>query len=320
MVVVCRSRRPVGEVRIVVHRELRSAIGRRTETVAVRPPLDSREVQPPRSTDSCRLSLRGNVLAAVLVLLPAAGPHHRGMTAAVGPAFPTVPTPSGDALPVDSGTARGSTVPALLAAAALAMVVTHWLRILPLGYQAPGQTRWEDFADLLTPYVVAGPMLVALGQAGAERRTWTAALAGAALFVQGHGVHLSANSISYARGDAAPAYLWDEIVGHALWFVGLTVLLLAVAHAVRPLSLPSGPAAVALALLVGGTWAVNVVEAGHVPLGSALAVGLVVQGWRTRDHTTGRLLATAFTASLVLVGAYGVWQRGFPQFSELGWL
>lgn len=211
-------------------------------------------------------------------------------------------------------------MPALLAAAALALVLTHWLRILPLGYQAPGRTRWEDFADLLTPYVVAGPLLVVLARVGAGRRTWTAALAGAALFVQGHGVHLSANSISYARGDAAPAYLWDEVVGHALWFVGLIVLVVAVAHAVRPLPVPLGPGAVLLAVAVGATWAVNVVEAGHVPLGAALGAGLVVQGWRTRDHAVGRLSATAFTVSLVLVGLYGAWQRGFPQPSELGWL
>ena len=245
------------------------------------------------------------------------------MTAAVDPA-PVVPSSQrGGAAPTDAragGAAGDKGVSALLMTAALAMVLTHWLRILPLGYRAPGQTRWEDFADLLTPYLVAGPLLAVLARTGAGRRTWTAALLGAALFVQGHGVHLSANSISYAQGDAAPTYLWDEVVGHALWFIGLTVLILAVSHALRPLPITAGPVAAAISVAVGGTWAVNVIEGGHVPLGAGLAAALVLQGWRTRSHAVGRLVAVAFSVSLLLVAVYGAWQRGFPQPSELGWL
>lgn len=242
------------------------------------------------------------------------------MTAGVRPSLRGELPQCGAAETADTPPVAVGRVPALLAASAVAMVLTHWLRLLPLGFHAPGQTRWEDFADLLTPYAVAGPLLAVLARVGAGRRTWTAALVGGALFVQGHGVHLSANSISYARGDAAPTYLWDEVVGHALWFVGLAVLLLAVAQAVRRIPLTLGPVAVGLALAVGGTWAVNIVEAGHVPLGAVLAGALVARGWRTRGHVAGRLMATAFAASLVLVAAYGLWQRGFPQPSELGWL
>ena len=124
-------------------------------------------------------------------------------------------------------------VPRLLAASAVAMVLTHWLRLLPLGYAAPGATRWEDFVDLLTPYVVAGPALAVLARTGAGRRAW---VAGAPRRGDVHlrpGLHLSANSISYASGPADPAYLWDEQVGHHLWFAGLTLLLVVVVHAGR---------------------------------------------------------------------------------------
>ena len=211
-------------------------------------------------------------------------------------------------------------IPRLLAAAAVAMVLTHWLRLLPLGVAAPGATRWEDFADLLTPYVVAGPALAVLARTGAGRRSWALALLGAVMFVQGHGLHLSANSIAYATGPQQPAYLWDEVVGHHLWFVGLTLLLVVVAESVRPQRLPTGPAALGLAGLVGVTWAANVVEGGAVPLGTALALGLVAYGARTRDAASGRLLLLAFGLAVLLVGAYGLWQGGFPQPSELGWL
>ena len=211
-------------------------------------------------------------------------------------------------------------VPRLLAVSAVAMVLTHWLRLLPLGFLAPGATRYEDFVDLLTPYVVAGPTLVVLARTGASRRSWALALLGAAALTQGHGLHLSANSISFATGDAPPAYLWDEVVGHHLWFGGLTLLLVVVVQAVRSRPLRLGAREWGLAALVGLTWAANVVEGGAVPFGAALATGLTAYGWRTRSRATGRLLLLAFGLSLVLVGAYGLWQGGFPQPSELGWL
>ena len=237
-------------------------------------------------------------------------------------------------------------VPRLLAASTVAMILTHWLRLLPLGYAAPGQTRYEDFVDLLTPFVVAGPALAVLARTGAGRRAWALALLGAGVFAQGHGLHLSANAISFTLGPEDPAYLWDEQVGHHLWFAGLTLLLVVVVQQVHGLPLRAGPVAVALAALVGLTWAANVVEGGAVPFGSALAVGLTAYGWRLRatgtgrllvlafglalgltaygwrlrGTGTGRLLVLAFGSSLLLVAAYGLWQGGFPQPSELGWL
>jgi len=207
----------------------------------------------------------------------------------------------------------------LLALSAIALVATHWLRLLPLGFEAPGATRYEDFVDLLTPYAVAGPALAALGVVGASRGTWTVALLGAAVFTQGHGIHLSANSIRHAVGPVAPVDLWDERVGHWIWFLGLAVLTAAVASAVAGAA-PAGRWGTVLAALVGLTWAANVVEAGTVPLGVVLACGFVWQGWQLRTTPTGRLLVLAFGLSLVLVAAWGAWWGGFPQPSELGWL
>ena len=207
----------------------------------------------------------------------------------------------------------------LLGWSAVALVATHWLRLLPLGFEAPGATRYEDFADLVTPYVVAGPALAALALVGATRRTWVLALLGATAFTQGHGIHLSANSIRHAVGSAAPVDLWDERVGHWIWFTGLTLLVLAVAHAVAG-AVPAGRAGPPLAALVGLTWAANVVEAGSVALGVALALALLGLGWRLRATATGRLLLLAFGLALALVAVWGAWWGGFPQPSELGWL
>lgn len=213
----------------------------------------------------------------------------------------------------------GARVLRLLLLSAVALVATHWLRLLPLGFSAPGQTRYEDFVDLLTPYVVLGPALLAVAVVGADRRTWALALLGACAFVQGHGIHLSANSIGHAVGAVGPVDLWDERIGHWIWFTGLAVCAGAVASAVAG-AVPAGRSGPALAALLGLTWAANVVEAGVVPLGVLLAGGLGVQGWRSRSSATGRLLLVAVGVSLLLVGAWGAWWGGFPEPSELGWL
>ena len=142
-------------------------------------------------------------------------------------------TPGAPAVPLQRAPAAAAPavrdrVPALLAATALAVVATHWLRLLPLPDTAgPSATRLEDFADLLTPFLVLGPLLVALAALRPGRRTWAAVLVGSVLFVQGHGLHLSANSVAWAQrgqGLQEPTHLWDEVVGHHLWFVGLTVV------------------------------------------------------------------------------------------------
>ena len=210
-------------------------------------------------------------------------------------------------------------VAALLTAAAVAMVLTHWLRLLPLGFSAPGATRYEDFVDLLTPYVVAGPCLAALARCAAPARTWAVVLTATGLFVQGHGLHLAANSISHARGPAAPTYLWDEQIGHALWFAGLALLAGVVLTVVSPTGAPAVPGARAYALsaLVGFTWAANAVEAGTVVLGATATLALAALGAPRRDR---RVVLLGCATVAVALAVYGVWQGGFPQPSELGWL
>lgn len=83
------------------------------------------------------------------------------------------------------------------AAWAVAYNLLHHLGALPGGLgSAGGGTRWTDWIDLLTPYIVTGTALAALAATGTDRRGWTAALLGAAVYAQGHAIHLSANSIA----------------------------------------------------------------------------------------------------------------------------
>jgi hypothetical protein len=54
-------------------------------------------------------------------------------------------------------------------------------------------------------------------------------------------------------------------------------------------------------------------------MGIGTAVVFAAWGLLTRDGM-GRFLLTAYGPSLLLFAGFGVWQGGFPEFSELGWL
>jgi hypothetical protein len=208
-----------------------------------------------------------------------------------------------------------------------------WLVLLAVGYAVlhhggtlfaglgdvdDTDTRWADWIDLLTPYVVTGAAAGALRGAHASRGTWTVFWFAAILYTQGHGIHLAANSVgNVAPGE--PAHLWDETVGHYLWYVGFALIVATLAATLSERRHRGGAGAHVLALLVGFTHFTNSVE-GQTPwLGIATAAIFAVWGLFTRDGL-GRLLLSAYGFSLLLFAAFGIWQGGFPEFSELGWI
>lgn len=201
-----------------------------------------------------------------------------------------------------------------LAAFAVAVVLGHHVGTFvgPLG-EVGGRTEWADWVDLLTPFAVVGSALGALAAAGASRRAWFAAAAGAIAYVEGHGIHLAANSIGNARGGAAPVHLWDEVVGHYLWYGGLYLLVAALAV---------GPVAVVsvwrwpLAVLFGLTVATNGIEGGTPVFTLVAAVAFAGWGLRRRSE----LLLCTFGLATVLIAGWGLYWQGFPEFSDLGWI
>jgi hypothetical protein len=179
-----------------------------------------------------------------------------------------------------------------------------------------GVTRWADWLDLLTPYAVLLPAAVSLRLRGpVGLPVWAVYAAGAVTYVEGHGIHLAANSI----GNVAPgpaAHLWDEVVGHYLWYSGWILVLTALAMAFGPVAVPRGPLPYALAILLGGTAATNALEGGTAVLGLASAGAFVVAGWLGR-HGLRRMLVVAYVPTIVVLIGYGLWHGGFPQPSQL---
>ena len=206
-----------------------------------------------------------------------------------------------------------------LAAFAIAVVVGHHLGTIvgPFG-EVGGQTEWADWVDLATPYVVVGTALGALLAAAAPRRAWLLAALGAVVYVQGHGIHLAANSVSNARGSAAPVHLWDEVMGHYVWYGGLYLLVAALVLAVPE---PTGAARWPLAVLFGFTMATNGIEGGTALFTLCVAVAFVA--WGVRRHSA--VVVTTWAVAAVLLAGWGIYWaaadgRFFPQFSELGWI
>ncbi|MCY7373878.1 MAG: hypothetical protein LH461_09315 [Spirochaetaceae bacterium] len=204
---------------------------------------------------------------------------------------------------------------------ALGYGVMHHGGTLFTGLGEVGPTRWADWIDLLTPYVVIGAAAGTLRAAGAEAGAWTAFLFGAVLYTSGHGIHLAANSVGNALPGTDPdvVHLWDETVGHYLWYAGFAVVVAVLAVVVADRKARGGVVGHLLAASVGFTYFTNSVE-GQTPwLGIGTALVFTVWGLLTRDGM-GRYLATAYGLSLLLFAGFRIWQGGFPEFSELGWI
>ena len=214
-----------------------------------------------------------------------------------------------------------------------------------LGDAGTSGTRWADWIDLVTPFAVLLPAAWTLWSLRPSGRLWLMFAVGAICYTEGHGIHLAANSINNFLGDGVidtadagtdPVHLWDELVGHWLWYGGVSLIFAALVSAVGGRSLATGrrscAVAVALAVLVGTTYVTNALE-GHfaVPaliVSTALALLALrlrrAGGWfrytgSAPSLTGAELGVVAFGLAVLLLGFYGIWHRGFPDPTAVGW-
>ena len=214
---------------------------------------------------------------------------------------------------------------AALAVFAVAIVLGHHVGTFvgPLGIVGP--TEWADWVDLLVPFAVLGSAALVLAAVDATRQDWVGFGVGVVAYVQGHGIHLAANSINNAapvgRAEDA-AHLWDEVIGHYIWYAGLAIVFFVLLQALLRAGAPSrlGLVGHVLAALVGLTWTTNAIEGGTVALSAFAAIMLLLRARSDLAATAGRAAALAFGLSIALLAVWGTWHGGFPQFSELGWI
>ncbi|MET0525345.1 MAG: hypothetical protein ABWZ91_11110 [Nocardioides sp.] len=187
-----------------------------------------------------------------------------------------------------------------LAGTALAYAVLHHLGLLPDGLGAgPEGTRWTDWLDLLVPWLVLAPAAATMWAARPPVRTWVVFGAGVIAYASGHGIHLAANSVGNQEAGET-AHLWDEVVGHYVWYAGVALVVSALALTMAGRSRPH-PIGYVLAVAVGLTWASNAVGGGTVVASLVGALAATAYGWIHRRELGVVLLVGFLPASVVLV-------------------
>ena len=158
-------------------------------------------------------------------------------------------------------------------------------------------------------------------------------------YVEGHGLHLSANSIARllqgmeGTNVFKATYLFDEIISHFIWIVGLYLIslgliILAWRLSFQPFIRKSMILLSAGAVLYGFTYTLEAIEGQTVIfafpaaiLGFLFALILYMKGKRENSRNPILLFFMgAYFLCILLFLYWGISRSGFPQFSELGWI
>jgi hypothetical protein len=225
----------------------------------------------------------------------------------------------------------------------LSLVFIILLIFLRIKFPLYPLVSYQDVFDILTPLVLIPVYWLLFRQAAREGSNLAeeiAFLVLAAVWVEGHGIHLSANAIdnlvdALARSQIVDIkatdiyrliYFFDEHVGHYMWHIGM--LGLAALLIYREWRRPAGIAtawwaAASAGLIYGFTFFCIFLEGQTVVLGLPFAViiTLLTLIWGRKKLALQPVLAFFFLACLVAVllfTGWGLYWGGFPQFSDVG--
>lgn len=192
-----------------------------------------------------------------------------------------------------------------------------------------------DLLDVFTPLVLI-PLYWLLFRATTDKApgTWATIAFGilAALWVEGQGMHLSANSVGHLlKGlTGTPAYsltnFYDEVLGHYLWHigvVGISALLMLRQRGSIPSQQTTPWLPGVAGFIYGFTFFIIVIEGATTSLGvpfAALAAlfGLVRgRRWLRQQPLLLFFVIAYLTATLFFVG-WAIRWGGLPEFSKVG--
>lgn len=176
---------------------------------------------------------------------------------------------------------------------------------------------------------MVGTAAWALASLGARGPVVAVAIAAAVAYVDGHGIHLSANSI--ANEGPGPevedlVYFWDERFSHLEavigWFGLFACICWAEAQAAdRGEVVGSDPRLIAATgVLLGVTLFTNTVEGHTWPIELAAAAAFAAWLARTRGRPLLAATAAGFAVGAALIAAFAVWQGGVPELTDAGLL
>jgi len=212
---------------------------------------------------------------------------------------------------------------------------------------------WGDLLDFLTPFAVIPLTYVLYSKANRflhsqpllsswDRIIRTLAklllALGVLLYVDGHGLHLSSNSIARLLEGLKESelykanYLFDEIISHFMWDGGIFLISLGLILLARQISLSLLDTKSAILLSLGAafygfTFTANGIEGQTVVFtfpaaGVGFLLALILNLKRQKKSPNPFLLffVAGYFLSLILFAYWGISRSGFPQFSELGWI
>ena len=197
--------------------------------------------------------------------------------------------------------------------------------------------HWADVLDLLTPLVLIPLYWLLFSDSGRRARgrgLTIAFLVLAALWTEGQGMHLSANSIGNLLGGGSTevhglVHFYDEVLSHYVWhiaIVGLSVLLLAKDAEAGGSTIPvRWGVVIPSSVLYGFTYFAATNEGGTIPFGLPAAIVITLGLWiaRRRELRADNLTAFFFLGyviALVLLAGWFVYWGGLPEFSETGFI
>jgi hypothetical protein len=179
-----------------------------------------------------------------------------------------------------------------------------------------------DWIDLLTPFAVITAAVGVLAAGAPTPAAVVVAFAAALLYVDGHGIHLAANSVDNAHpvGHAhRVAHFWDERFGHFEVLAGWLGLLAAFCMAEGRRARLDVRIAVPTVALLGFTFFTSTVEGGTWFVFLPATLPFLVWAGRSRRPLIV-CTAAAMVVAAVLTAIWAIWQGGVPQFSQVGYL
>jgi len=231
--------------------------------------------------------------------------------------------------------------------------ISAFFQVMPAlipGHFAGPVSRADAF-DFLTPLAVIPVALAVFYKfrkaAGTESRAlskfskWSVPVfvLGLIFYVEGHGLHLSANAIDRLLGGQEETalhqsvYIYDEVISHFIWDSGVLIIAAGLILAGIRIHFPrlsplqwtflGGGAA-----CFGFSYTVNAIEGQTVALTLPAAVLMsLICFWiywkerRRRGHNAAALFfLMSFLLSVLLFVYWGITHPGFPEFSALGWI
>jgi hypothetical protein len=205
---------------------------------------------------------------------------------------------------------------------------------LPYTFPPYSLIHWADVVDLLTPLVLIPLywLLFTTSNAPTTARWTIAFLVLAAIWVEGHGIHLVANAIGHLdKGQPGPAFdlteFADEKFSHYIWHgAALALSALVIFRHSRWSDKAVGPSwpGIVAAVIYGFAMFLIGDEGGTAPMVVAFAAAVTVTAFLIgrRRLLASPVLATfglGYPVALTLFAIWFVyWGGRLPQFSEIG--